>query len=86
MAHGLNIHAICDSDWCFTFLGVVAPGKTSDQVAFKRTSIHKCMMVLPIGIYVVGDATYQVSDDMLVPYTWSQREDQGMDALTFFLS
>jgi len=27
MAHGLNIQAICDSDCCFTFFGVVAPGK-----------------------------------------------------------
>jgi hypothetical protein len=85
MAHGLNIQAICDSDRCFTFFGVVAPGKTSDQVAFERTSIHKCIMALPMGMYVVGDAAYQVSDVILVPFTGSQREDQGKDAFNFFL-
>ena len=85
MAHGLNIEAICDSDRCFTFFGVIAPGKTSDQVAFERTSIHKCIMALPMGMYVVDDAAYQVSDVILVPFTGSQCEDQGKDAFTFFL-
>ena len=85
MAHGLNIQAICDSDRCFTFFGVVAPGKTSDQVAFERTSIHKGIMALPMVMYVVGDAAYQVSDVILVPFTGSQREDQGKDAFNFFL-
>jgi DDE superfamily endonuclease len=44
MAHGLNIQAVCDSDRRFTFFGVVAPGKSSDQLAFKRTSLHKRVM------------------------------------------
>jgi DDE superfamily endonuclease len=86
MAHGLNIQAICDSDRCFTFFGVVAPGKTSDQVAFERTSIHKRIMALPMGKYLVGDAAYQVSDVVLVPFTGSQRQDPGRDAFNFFLS
>ena len=34
MAYALNIQAICDSDCRFTFFGIVAPGKTSDQLAF----------------------------------------------------
>jgi hypothetical protein len=71
MAHGLNIQAVCDSDRCFTFFGVVAPGKTSDQVAFERTSLHKQVTELPMGMYLVGDAAYQLSDVMLVPFTGS---------------
>ena len=88
MAHSLNIQAICDSDRCFTFIGVVAPGKTSDQVGYERTSINKCwcIMALPLGMYVIGNAAYQVSDVMLVPCTGSQLEDQGKDAFNFFLS
>jgi hypothetical protein len=39
-----------------------------------------------MGMYVVGDVAYQVSDVMLVPVTGSQREDQGKDAFNFFLS
>ena len=86
MAHGLNIQAICDIDRCFTFFGVVAPGKSSDQVAFERTSIHQRIMTLPTGMYIAGDAAYQVSDSVLVPFTGSQRDDPGKDAFNFFLS
>jgi hypothetical protein len=86
MAHGLNIQAICDSDRCFTFFGVVTPGKASDQVAFERTSIHEQIMALPMGKYLVGDAAYQVSNVVLAPFTGSQRDDPGKDAFNFFLS
>ena len=86
MAHGLNIQAICDSDCCFTFLGVNAPGKASEQVAFERTLIHKCVMALPMGMLsLVGDAAYQVSHFMLVPFPGSQRNNAGKDAFNFFL-
>ena len=85
MAHGLDSEAICDSDSSFTFFGVIAPGKAIDQVAFERTSIHKRVMALPMGMYLVGDAAYQVSDDMLVPFTGSQRKGVGKDAFNFFL-
>ena len=86
MAHGLNIQAICDSDRRFTFFGVIAPGKCSDQVAFERTSIHCRIMELPTGMYLVGDAAYQISEVVLVPFTGSQRDDPGKDAFNFFLS
>ncbi|KAI2492824.1 DDE superfamily endonuclease [Fragilaria crotonensis] len=36
MAHGLNVQAVCDSDRRFTFFGVVAPGKSSDQLASRE--------------------------------------------------
>ena len=71
MAHGLDSEAICDSDSSFTFFGVIAPGKASDQVAFKRTLIYKHVMALPMGMYLDGDAAYQFSDVMLVPFTGS---------------
>jgi hypothetical protein len=86
MARGLNIQAVCDSDFCFTFFGVVAPGKTSDQVAFERTSLHKQVTELPTGMYLVGDAACKLSDVMLVTFTGSQSDNSGKDAFNFFLS
>jgi hypothetical protein len=86
MAHGLNVQAICDSDGCFTSFGVVAPGKASDQVAFEQTSIHKRIMALPMGKYLVGNAAHQVSNVVLAPFTGSQGKDAGKDAFNFFLS
>ncbi|KAI2491737.1 nuclease [Fragilaria crotonensis] len=86
MAHGLNIQAVCDSDRRFTFFGVVAPGKSSDQLAFERTSLHKRVMELPMGMYLVGDAAYQVSDVVLVPFTLSARIRDRMHLTSFFHS
>ena len=48
--------------------------------------MHKRIMALPMGMYVVGDAAYQICDVMLVPFTGSQCKDQGKDAFNFFLS
>ncbi len=85
MAHSLNIQAICDIDCYFTFFGVIAPGKASNQVAFKRTLIYKHVMALPMGMYLDGDAAYQFSDVMLVSFTGPQRDNAGKDAFNFFL-
>ena len=38
-----------------------------------------------MGMHFDGDAAYQVSDVMLLPFTVSQHEDQEMDAFNFFL-
>ena len=35
-SYGLNCQAVCDSNLKFIFFGVVAPGKTNDNVAFPR--------------------------------------------------
>lgn len=35
-------------------------------------------------MYVVGDPEYQVFDVKLVPFTGSQRKDQGKDAFNLF--
>jgi hypothetical protein len=37
MSYVLNVQAICDSNCCFPYFGVVAPGKCSNQKTFERT-------------------------------------------------
>jgi hypothetical protein len=86
MTHGLNIQGVCDCDSRFIFFGVMAPGKCSDQVAFERTSLPQKISTFPPGYYLVGDAAYQVSDVLLVPFTGAQRENKTKDAFNFFLS
>ena len=86
MTYGLNVQGVSDSNSRFIFFAVAAPGKCSDQVAFERTSLPQKISTFPPGFYLVGDAAYQVSDVMLVPFTGAQRANKTKDAFNFFLS
>jgi hypothetical protein len=39
-----------------------------------------------MGMHLIGNAAYKLSDVMLVPFTGSQRDDSGKDTFTFSLS
>ena len=64
----------------------MAPGKCSDQVAFERTSLPDKIACFPPGFNLVGDAAYQVSDVMIVPFIGAQREDKANNSFNLFLS
>ena len=91
MSYGLNVQAVCDSNCCFLYFGVVAPGKCPDQKAFERTKLFKIVSnLLLVGQYiVVGDAVYTLTDQVLCPFVgsqWHQRESTNKDAYNYFLS
>ena len=68
-SYGLNCQAVCDSNLKFLFFGVVAPGKTNDNVAFPRCiELFKVMENLPLGLYFLGDAAYTLSETLLIPF------------------
>ena len=86
-SYGLNCQAVCDSNLKFLFFGVVAPGKTNDNVAFPRCiELFKVMENLPLGLYFLGDAAYTLSETLLIPFTGNQRENANNDAYNFYLS
>ena len=41
---------------------------------------------LPLGLYIVADAAYILTDNVLVPFLGSQRDNPEQDAYNFFLS
>jgi hypothetical protein len=41
MSYRLNFQAVCNSNCCFLYFGVVAPGKCPDQKAFERTKLFQ---------------------------------------------
>jgi DDE superfamily endonuclease len=84
--YGLNIQAVCDVNMHFIFFSVAAPGKSSDQAALEKTSLHSIISQLPLGLYIIGDAAYTVSDQMLVPFTGSNCQNPNKDAYHCFLS
>ena len=84
--HGLNVQAVCDVRCRFIFFAVAAPGSTANQTAFEKTALEQFIQSLPAGIYIVGDAAYTLTDQVLVPFTGSQQDDPDKDAFNFFLS
>ena len=86
MSYGLNVQAVCDSNCCFLYFGVVAPGKCPDQKAFERTKLFQIVSNLRPGQYIVGDAAYTLTDQVLCPFVGSQRESTNKDAYNYFLS
>ena len=84
--YGLNIQAVCDTNMHFIFFSIAAPGRSSDQSALEKTSLHTIISQLSLGLYIIGDAAYTVSDQMLVPFTGSSRQHPSKDAYNYFLS
>ena len=90
MSYGLNVQAVCDSNCCFLYFGVVAPGKCPGQKAFERTKLFQIVSNLHQGQYIVSeDAAYTLTDQVLCPFVgsqWHQRESTNKDAYDYFLS
>jgi DDE superfamily endonuclease len=82
----LNIEAVCIVNMHFIFFSVPVPEKSSDQAALEKTSLHSILYQLPLGLYLIGDAAYTVSDQMLVPFTESKCQNPNEDAYNYFLS
>jgi len=86
-SYGVNVQAACDSRLRFLYFGVVAPGKTNDNVAFNRTGTLKDIIAnLPPGLYFVGDAAYTLSEHLLIPCIGPQRANANNDAFNYYLS
>ncbi|GFH51927.1 hypothetical protein CTEN210_08403 [Chaetoceros tenuissimus] len=85
--YGLNVQAMCDAKLRFLFFAVAAPGKTNDSVSITFCNdLLNYINGLDLGKYVVGDAAYDLSDRLLIPFTGSQRANNDKDAFNFFLS
>ena len=84
--YSFNIQAVCDVNLCFIFFPIAAPGKLSDQAALEKTSLNSILNQLPLGSYIIGDAAYTVSDQMLVPFTGPHHQDSSKDSFNYFLS
>ena len=49
-------------------------------------NIHKTVESLPLGLYFVSDATYTLSEKMLIHFTGSQRIEHNINTFNFHLS
>jgi hypothetical protein len=84
--YGMNVQAACDSLCRFTSVALQSPGGVNDIVAFKKSPLMNEHKNLPRGFYIVGDCAYQCSEQLLVPFAGSNRQDVHKDAFNFYLS
>ena len=80
---GWNIQAFVM--WIYvSFSAIDTPVKKSDQAALELTLLNSIILQLPFGSYIIRDAAYTVSDQMLVPFTGSHHQDPSKDAFNYF--
>ena len=84
--YGLNVLAMCDAHCRFRFVAVVAPGSSSDSLAYRRTKLVEWIEKLPNGCFVAGDNAYICSEHLLTPFCGSNRCFPENDNYNFFLS
>lgn len=63
----LTAKAFATSKVAFLFFCVASPGKTNDGLSFVEAGGNRILHVLPKGVYFVGDAAYEMSDQFLLP-------------------
>ena len=66
-ASGINVQAACDHLSRFTAFSMRFPGGTNDARAYKHWSFRSTIEMLPLGMYLIGDNAYVVSEQLLTP-------------------
>ncbi|CAN0500229.1 unnamed protein product, partial [Scytosiphon promiscuus] len=77
--------AICDARYKIIAACLNTPGSTNDRQAWASAKFDKLVGPLPEPFFVVGDAAYGASDQMLVPYPGTNLHGD-QDALNFYQS
>ena len=85
-AMGLNVQAMCDSKCRFTYVGIKAPGRSSDVNAYRKTALMKWVENLPPWVFAIGDIASVCSEHLLTLFCGSQRLFPDHDNYNFFLS
>ena len=86
-SYGINCQAVVKRDLQFMYFGVVAPGSTNDSIAYTRAGdLKEVIDSLPLGLYMVADAAYVLSEHVLVPFTGKDKSDPYHDSFNFHLS
>ncbi|KAL7456503.1 hypothetical protein ACHAWC_008001 [Mediolabrus comicus] len=86
-SNGVNCQGLIKSDLQYMYFGVVAPGATNDNVAYSRAgNLKEIVDSLPLGLYIVTDAAYMLSENLLVPFTGKDRDDPYHDSFNYHLS
>ena len=85
--YGLNIQAMCDPDLLFIYFATVAPGKTNDMRAFGWCkALHEWLEALPDEYFVSADNAYQLSKQILIPFSGAEGFAESNLVYNYYLS
>ena len=85
--YGLNIQAMCDANLRIIYFAVAGPGKMNDARAFRRLiGLRRWIDDLDEGYYISGDNAYPLSNNLLIPYSGSEKHEMYKDVYNFYLS
>jgi hypothetical protein len=83
----LNFQAGSDAYCKLIHLEVSAPGHTNNVRAYRRcVKLKNWIDSLPDGYVCVGDNTYPLSNNLLIPFSGASWSDKHKDAYNFYLS
>ncbi len=68
----MNCLGICDVEGRFLFFCVASPGKTKYALSFVNAGCHEILGDMPTGTYFVGNATFELSENLITPFTGSK--------------
>lgn len=68
----------------FCNVSTISPGSTNDWVAWNRSCLSAAVQNLPEDYYIIGDAAYPISDQLLTPCPGRGLEP-GPDSFNFHL-
>ena len=81
---GVNVQAICDHKYRFTWMSALATGSTHDSAAWGLTELYDQIGII-VPYYINGDAAYPASEVLLVPFK-GIRLSKDKDAFNYFQS
>jgi len=82
----LNVQAIADANCRFLTFAVAGPGSMDDQTAFENTGAYNAVVSLPLGCYILCDAAYIASDQLLTIFHGADRLNEDNDNFNYFAS
>jgi hypothetical protein len=84
---GVNVQAICDAHISFIYLSVAGPGGMNDIRAIQKcTELLRFIDAMPKQYFLLGDNAYGLSENILIPFSGSQKKAVENDAYNYYLS
>ncbi len=83
---GLIVQAMCDANCKITYMAVLAPGRSSNLKAYKKSSLQRWVENLLPMHFVSTDNAYICTEHLLTPFCGRSWFNDDFDTYNFYLS
>ena len=78
---------MCDANLRFTFTSVAGPGKMNDARVYRKLmGLHAWLYQLEDQYFCSGDNAYSLTNNMLIPFSVTSRNEEEHKTYNFYLS